>query len=131
MASEYKVAEHYTREGYAVYWTMMSQSRDDIVIRKGNEFTRVQVKTGTWVQSGKYKYLQCRLRSDRRNGGTYAPYTLEDCDVVVIVEGDRLWEIPVACVAERTNITLDTTNPTPKASQKDYNPDDWLVTNGR
>ncbi|UJQ71114.1 hypothetical protein T71t2_18 [Escherichia phage T7] len=44
-ASEMLVAYKFTKAGYTVYYPMLTQSKEDLVVCKDGKFSKVQVKT--------------------------------------------------------------------------------------
>jgi hypothetical protein len=113
-ANELLAASWYLQNNYQVYWPSVGQSSIDFVTYK-TAFTRVQVKTATWTQAGKYKYLQCRTRltnrhQDRHPGEIY--------DELFVISGNRAWIIPSHLI-QSSNISLGGTNPNYSRSEWD------------
>lgn len=69
--------------GYTVYYPMMTQSKEDLVVCKEGKFSKVQVKTATSFKADNSIVNQVRL------GGSGRPqYKEGDFDVLAVVLGD-------------------------------------------
>ena len=111
--SELKAINYYLSNEYQVFTPVVQQGWADFVVNLyGVGFKKAQVKTATMIQSGNYKYLQCRTRLT--NKYKYEPHLCYD--ILVIVFGDELWEIP-AEVVNTSNLCLRSTNPTPRNTE--------------
>lgn len=130
-AIESLVAAYFLARGFEVYTPLMSQSRCDLIYVDGQRLVRVQVKTGTWSQTGKYMYENCSLSRGLRHEYEWKAltYTSEEIDEVWIA-GTHLWCFPVAFVAGRTSLLLNSNNKKPIKTRRDYNPDDFIVIRG-
>ena len=101
-----KVALHYLGTGCQVFWPAVRNGPVDLVVEKHGALFRVQVKTGTWVRSGAFSYLQCRIRSGNEKVTAQSGHY----DLVAVVFGDELWEIPANLIFS-TNICLRGSRP--------------------
>ncbi|AGF91032.1 hypothetical protein SXHG_00010 [Synechococcus phage MRHenn-2013a] len=126
--SELRAAIWFSERGYSVFFPLLTQSRVDFVVIKGPECIRVQVKTATWSISGKYKYLQVRLKSRDRQPKQL--YSKEEVDVIFVIKDDNYWMIPIGDVEGLTSLCLESTNPKPKYHNKQYNPESYRVEPG-
>ena len=131
MATEYQAAAYYTSQGYTVCWPKESQSPYDFIVEKDGTFKRVQVKTPSWILSGKYSYLQSRLGSDKRGGHltTGGCKYKSTCDEIIFIckESGDTWVFPIATISHTSNVCLATTNPNPNRTGRLYNPDDFKI----
>lgn len=118
-ATEYEVAAFYLKQGYQVYWPSVQQTAVDFVIGNGASLYRVQVKRATWNKaSGPNRYLQVRLT----NKGNQK-YRRGDFDLLVVAQGEHLWEIPIAEALKTTSLCLRREGPTVRSTDtkwKDY-----------
>jgi len=103
--SELKAQQFYLSEGCQVYVPVVQQGWVDFVVDKDG-LKKVQVKTATWVKSGKYSYLQCRTRLTHKYKDTQPK---DRYDILLIIFEDRVWEIPAEEI-DSSNLSLDTTN---------------------
>lgn len=122
--TELRAATHMVELGYDVFFPITINPKADFVAVKGNETLRVQVKKATWSKAGPYEYLQVRLLG-KKCGDSQRVYKLEDFDLLIIIEGDDMWKVPVKEVIGKTSLCLKSTNPNPRKHSKDYNPDTW------
>ena len=123
MTSEYKAAAYFSSQGYSVYWSMMSQTKEDFLIGKKGVYSRVQVKTATWSKSGMYRYLQARVVG--KNKGSV--YQKGDFDYMVFVDDDRMWIAPWVEVKGLTSVCLDGTKEGYTSRSNEYDPTRWEV----
>ena len=79
-ANELLVASRFARAGYAVYYPMLTQSADDLVVCKDGIFQKVQVKTATRQVIKGVEYRQVRL-----GGAGRTQYVDGDFDILVAV----------------------------------------------
>jgi hypothetical protein len=101
-ATEMRAAAFYLKQGYQVYFPVVKQSHVDFVIEKAGRFQRVQVKTATWVRSGKHSYLQARTRLTNKH---QEKEPADIYDLFVVVHGSNLWEIPAGEI-DSSNLSL-------------------------
>lgn len=99
--SELTATLFYLRQGHQPFLPAIRNGPVDLIVDKGASLHRVQVKTGTWVTSGPFRYLQARIRS--ANGKLHAQSG--HYDTVMVVHGDEIWEIPASAIFS-TNICL-------------------------
>lgn len=126
--AELTAATFMVKKGYDVYFPITINPKADFIATKDDETLKVQVKKASWSKTGDFKYLQVRILG-KLKGDHQRIYKLNDFDVLMVVDSDtdRIWYIPVEEVIGRTSLYLDTTNPNPRVSRRDYNPDTWLV----
>lgn len=90
-ASELLVAYKFTKAGYTVYYPMLTQSKEDLVVCKDGKFSKVQVKTATALTVGGSTAHQVRL-----GGCGRASYKDGDFDLLAAVVEDEVllytWE---------------------------------------
>ncbi len=90
-ASGMLVAYKFIKAGYQVYYPMMTQSKEDLVVCRDGVFTKVQVKTATKIRSGNSTAYQVRL-----GGCGRASYKDGDFDILAVVLGEEVliytWE---------------------------------------
>lgn len=123
---ELKAAAYYVERGYDVFFPITINPKCDFVASKAKKILKVQVKKASWSKSGKFKYLQVRLIG-KKEGDFQKIYKLEDFDVLIVIDGPNLWEIPVEDVIGRTSLCLASNNPNPrKNTGKSYDPSKWL-----
>lgn len=96
----------YTEQGHQAFLPTVRNGPVDLVVDKGSSIHRVQVKTATWIRSGPFSYLQCRIRSANRKLTAQSGHY----DTLVVVHGEELWEIPADLIFS-TNICLRGTRP--------------------
>lgn len=86
-ASEMLVAYKFTKAGYTVYYPMLTQSKEDLVVCKDGKFSKVQVKTATTVQTNTGDAKQVRLggcgRSEYKDGDFDILAVVVDEDVLI------------------------------------------------
>lgn len=104
-ASELKAATWFIEQGRQVYFPVVQQGVVDFVVDGEQGLQRVQVKTASWIQSGKNKYLQCRTRLTNRYQH-HQPHELYDLLFIVADEG--YWCIP-ANEIQSSNLSLQNT----------------------
>jgi len=125
LSSELYVASYFAEQGYEVHWPLLTQSRADFVIEKDNVFQKVQIKTASWIKSGKYKYLQARLKSSNKYPRLYRE---DEVDFVVFKNNTDLWLAPFKDIEGLTSVCLAGTNPNYKNTSSLYDPQDWRIT---
>lgn len=90
-ASELLVAYKFTKAGYTVYYPMLTQSKEDLVVCKDGKFSKVQVKTATINHTDTGTVQQVRL-----GGCGRAHYKDGDFDILAVVVEDEVllftWE---------------------------------------
>lgn len=103
--SELVVATSYAKNGYEVYWPGFTQSSIDFIAVKNREMIRVQVKTAYWMtrHSGA-TYLQATVRKGCSGNDSY---TIDDCDVICITDGERIWCIPIEVASTLQTVVVD------------------------
>lgn len=101
-AAEHIAAAFFLRRGYDVLWPAADGCRYDFTAEQGGEWTKVQVKKVTRTPTGQLR-VKCTP-----NGGRRVIYRAGDFDVLVAVDGFRIWIIPYRDVATRGMLTLDT-----------------------
>jgi hypothetical protein len=99
---------HYTRCGLIVSVPTSEATRYDLVIDRGSQLLRVQVKTTTRrAPRGSY-IIDLRTRGGARQtepAGQWISAT--ECDLVFVLAADgRAWELPVAVAAGRSELAL-------------------------
>lgn len=126
--AELTAATFMVKRGYDVYFPITINPKADFIATKDDETLKVQVKKASWSRTGNFKYLQVRVIG-KLKGDYQRVYKLNDFDVLMVVDSDtdRIWYIPVEEVVGRTSLYLDTTNPNPRVSNRNYNPATWLV----
>ena len=109
-ANEHRVASFFLAQGFAVYWPAVQQSHVDFVAGVDAALLRVQVKTGTWSKSGKFKYLQARLLpyGVRKADREFSPSQMYD--LLVVVTDIGWWMIPADRI-DTTDLCLASTGP--------------------
>lgn len=90
-ASEMLVAYKFTKAGYTVYYPMLTQSKDDLVVCKDGKFSKVQVKTATTFKTDNGMVNQIRL-----GGCGRTQYKDGDFDILAVVLDEEVllftWE---------------------------------------
>ena len=112
--TEMRVATYYMSIGHYVYWPAVKNGPADMVVEKEDLLLRVQAKTATWIRSGTFSYLQCRIRSSNDKVTAQSGHY----DLVVVSHDDELWEIPASLIFS-TNICLRGNRPGRKAEAWD------------
>lgn len=92
-ASELFAASQFAGRGYQVYFPAMTQSKSDFIAEVDGVLKKVQVKTGCRFNPKYPHLLQIRL-----GGCGRTRYSKGDFDLLVIVEGTRMWVIPTDVV---------------------------------
>jgi hypothetical protein len=126
--AELKAAAYMVEKGYDVFFPITMNPKSDFIMSKGKEVIKVQVKKASWSITGRFKYLQVRIIG-KQKGDYQRVYRLEDFDLLLVLDGNRIWEIPAAEVLGMTSLCLGSTNPNPRTvakSRKQYDPDKWL-----
>lgn len=108
------VGAYYIGLGRQVFWPLVRNGPVGLVVEAPEGLHRVQVKTATWSKSGRFSYLQARIRSSNREitaqSGAY--------DLVAVVYEHELWIIPAAAI-HPTNICLRGSRPGRKDEEWD------------
>jgi hypothetical protein len=102
---ELKAAAYFSEQGYEIYSPWYGAGSIDFIAVKQQEIIRVQVKSAYWTRrpSG-CEYLQVTIR---KGAGGNQSYTKEDCDVIVVVHENKLWQFPVEAVIGKMTINLE------------------------
>lgn len=126
--SESMVAGYLASMGYEIFLPAQDHGRADLVYLKEGKPVRVQVKTSSLSKASEsdHRYELCRLV---RANGVSTPYTKDEVDELWVV-GTHLWRIPVQYITGMTNITLMSTNPNPRKTVRNYDPNDLIVVSG-
>ncbi len=105
---------------------MQTGNRCDFVIFKKGKAQKVQVKKATWSVAGKYKYLQARVSTRKKE--SRPKYTKEDFDLIVFIDNNHdIWVASFDDVEGMTSVCLASTNPKYKP-QTSYSANRWKVT---
>lgn len=103
-ASEMLVAYKFTKAGYTVYYPMITQSKEDLVVCKDGKFSKVQVKTATVNRSSTGVVHQVRLggcgRANYKDGDFDILAVVIDEDVLLF-EWDEVKDKTSMCVGKR------------------------------
>jgi hypothetical protein len=125
--SELTAQRHFVTQGWEIFIPTFTQTSCDFVAVKKEMTLRIQVKTAYWfTRPSGARYLQCTVRKGA--SASHSRYTKEDCDVIVIVFGDRIWKIPIEELPDTTNIILQKDVKHERRNYKQYNPDAWAET---
>jgi hypothetical protein len=103
-SSELEAAKFYLDSGYQVYFPVTQQGPVDLVVDKGR-LLKVQVKTATWVTSGKNQYLQVRTRLTNKY---QEKLPVDLYDILFVTSNVGCWEIP-SCLIKSSNLSLQNT----------------------
>jgi hypothetical protein len=123
--TELEIAKYFAKEGYEIYWPLLTQSRADFIAAKDKETKLIQCKKASWSKAGNFKYLQVRVSS--RNKSPNPKYQLSDFDLMAVSDGEgRLWLIPIEDVVDKTSLCLSSTNPAYKPETA-YDADSWRI----
>lgn len=95
-------AAWFTLRGYAVCWPLEPQ-RYDLLVERGAESRRVQVKTTTWRDDGGYAVSITNSRFSGR-----ASYSQSEIDCFFVVDGElNAYLLPIAAVVGRQRLSLN------------------------
>jgi len=125
VTAELFVAATFSGLGYNVLWPQSAQSRYDLVLEKGGDFTRLQIKKGTWSVNGRHKYLQARIST--RNKSSKPLYVAGEFDFFAFTDLKKVWLAPFKELEDYTSVCLGSTNPKYKPQTK-YDANEWLLT---
>jgi hypothetical protein len=119
-ASEALVLAYLASEGFETYLPTSPHARADLAYRRDGRLLGVQVKTACWHKASEssHRYEQCRV-SDRRTKEAYRPDEIDELWVV----GTHLWRFPVAVIQGKQHLGLNSTNPDPRKTKRDYDPE--------
>ena len=127
-AAEMAVASHYLENGWDVFLPVITQAKADMVISKGGETYKLQVKKLTENPSSGHIYLQTRLQGKQ---GKYSKrdYEEEDFQYLVCYHKGSIWEIPYPLVSDLTSLTIGKLLPDGTVTRKkgDWNPIDFKI----
>lgn len=94
-----------------MYWPAQPHTEVDLLVEKHGYHLTVQVKTAAWTTRQNYKYLRCHTSTRKRKGR-------RRYDLLLVVHGTGVWEIPAALV-QVPDLTLASTNPAYKSQEWD------------
>lgn len=117
-------ASYFVLNGFQVWTPQIQQSKVDLLLTRGREVVKVQVKTAYWIERGDNRYLSCNIHGDTRS----TDYTKDEFDILAVVgpDGTRLWEIPWRKVFGKIRtLTLDRVGPTAGTRRLKVDPSKW------
>ncbi len=115
--NETKAQLYFLQIGYDVFIPALPKTRADFIISKGEEVSRVQVKTAQYNGP----YIQSRLDVNNKR------YTKEDCDLLVFILDGMMWIAPIDDVANLSSVCLGKVNDDKYKPFKPYDPKKWRV----
>ena len=124
LSAELYTASYFARQGYEIFWPLVTQSKSDYLIFKDGQALKIQSKKATWSKTGNYSYLQTRLTNS--NFKDRPRYLKGDFDLLAITDYKNIWVIPFNEIEGLTSLCLGST-------KQDYKPqtqDDakkWIV----
>ena len=96
-----------TESGANVLIPLFHSPDYDLVAEYEQRLLRVQVKTSTSRQNGRWTVALCTRGGNRSWSGIVKRFSAERCDFLfVLVEGGRRWFIPAGAVESATAINL-------------------------
>lgn len=124
--SEALVTGYLASQGHEVFLPLGGHSRTDLVYLNKGVPVKAQIKTAAWTKgsTSPHHYEQCPL--GRTPSGAY---TADEVDEFWIV-GTHLWCFPYNIVTSIGNVSLGTTNPSPRKTIRTYDPNDYIVVKG-
>lgn len=125
--SEMMVKGYLVTCGYEVFSPDQGHTRADLVyLNELGKLIKVQVKTATMSpkENTPHLYEQCVLSRTHS-----AEYTKDEVDEFWIV-GTHLWCFPFESLDGKVVVSLGTTNPAPRKTIRNYDPNDFIVVHG-
>lgn len=99
------VAYRFAEAGYTVYYPMLTQSADDLVVCKDGKFQKVQVKTATKFTFDNKTYNQVRLGGPGRS-----QYVDGDFDTLAVVIDETVMLFPWEQVKGKASMCVGNKN---------------------
>ncbi len=117
--------------GYAVHFPMDPASRYDLLITRGTDVLKVQVKKAQWrknAEGGNERLTVRTMPSGGRQRRAKA-YKFGDYDLLAAIDGYRMWLVPYDELPVGLQwLALDVRGPsTKRKNAKSYDPSKWLV----
>jgi Holliday junction resolvase-like predicted endonuclease len=104
---EFSAMEWLGSKGYGL-WLPVGHSPDcDLIAEDGDALLRVQVKTSTQRQHGRWRVMVCTRGGNRRWSGLVKRFSSSRCDCLFVLVADgRRWFIPAGVVGGGTALLL-------------------------
>jgi Holliday junction resolvase-like predicted endonuclease len=104
---EFSAMEWLGSKGYGV-WLPVGHSPDcDLIAEDGDALLRVQVKTSTQRQHGRWRVMVCTRGGNRSWSGLVKRFSSSRCDCLFVLVADgRRWFIPAGVVGGGTALLL-------------------------
>jgi Holliday junction resolvase-like predicted endonuclease len=124
---EFSAMEWLGSKGYGV-WLPVGHSPDcDLIAEDGDALLRVQVKTSTQRQHGRWRVMVCTRGGNRSWSGLVKRFSSSRCDCLFVLVADgRRWFIPAGVVGGGTALLLGG----PKYAEFEVEPGRPLPANG-
>lgn len=99
--------EWFGRAGWSVFFPVTHSPDVDLVVLRGDETQRVQVKTSRAARNGRYEVTLCTRGGNQSWNGITNLFSPTRCDLLFVLVADgRRWCIPSARVAAGQGILL-------------------------
>jgi hypothetical protein len=104
---ELSAMEWFGRAGWNVFFPVTHSSDVDLIVMRGEEVKRVQVKTSRAARGSGFEVTLCTRGGNQSWNGITTMFSSSRCDLLFVLVADgRRWCIPSAAVPGRTKVTL-------------------------
>jgi len=96
-----------TKAGFDIWGPLGTNPNVDLIAEREEEFIRVQVKTSTCREKGRWAVAVCTRGGNQSWNGIVKRFSPSRCDYLFVLTGDmRCWFIPASAVDAMTGIRV-------------------------